>query len=251
MSTTPEHPDMPKQWTEGLVPTMNDKGFMFEVLDDYAREFIEHAGTSGEPAIDIGCAYGIATIGALQRGATMTACDMDPRHLEVLKSRTPEHLHDRLTLMTGELPDIDLPEAHFGSLLCSRVLHFLYGDDVDSSVANFFRWLKPGGKMYLIADTPFGIWRNFIPTWEENERNGERWPGIMEKPVRFLPFEGSNRKDIGPPMMNLLGPELLQRTAEEAGFVVERSGYIDRADFVTPGRMDGRENCGLVATKPA
>lgn len=249
MSTAPEHPDMPKQWTEGLVPTMNGKGFMFEVLDDYAQEFIEHAGTSGEPAIDVGCAYGIATIGALKRGAKVTACDMDQRHLEVLKSRTPKELHAQLTTMTGQLPDIDLPKQQFRSLLCSRVLHFLHGEDVEASVANFFSWLKPGGKMFLVADTPYGIWRNFIPIWEENERNGERWPGTMDNPVQYLPFEGS-RGGVAPPMMNLLCPEQLQRTAEAAGFVVERCGFIDRSDFQGWGRMDGRENCGLVATKP-
>jgi len=250
MSTSPEHPDMPKQWIEGMVPTMNDKGYMFEVLDNYAEEFIAHSGESGQPAADIGCAYGIATIAALKNGAHVTACDMDQRHLDVLKSRAPEELHEKLTLMTGVLPDIDLPESYFYSLLCSRVLHFLPGDEIDQSVANMFRWIKPGGKLFLVADTPYGIWRNFIPVWEDRLARGERWPGLMEKPVRYLPFKARN-ENTGPPLMNLLCPEQLQRTAEEAGFVVERCGYIDRPDFQPHGRMDGRENCGLVATKPA
>jgi len=244
-----EHPDMPKQWVEGLVPTMNDKGFMFEVIDDYAKAFIEFAGSSPDDAAEIGCAYGIATIAALKGGARITACDMEPRHLEVLKSRAPEALHGNLTLHPGILPDIDLPEAHFGSLLCSRVLHFLPGDEIEQSVRNMYRWLKPGGRLFLVADTPYGIWRKFIPTWEDNKAKDERWPGMMIPPVRYLPYEPSD-EDVGPPVMNLLDPDLLQRTAEEAGFIVERCSYINRDDFKGLGSMDGRENCGLAAVKP-
>ena len=244
------HPDMPKQWMENMVPTMNDKGYMFEILDDYAKEFIDFAGSSDKPSLEVGCAYGIATIAALKKGAEITACDMEQRHLDVLRDRAPANLQDKLTTKVGKLPDIDLPENTFGSLLCSRVLHFLYGDEVDQSVANMYRWLQPGGRMYLVADTPYGIWRNFIPIFEERAANGERWPGEMEKPVRYLPFEGRN-EDNGPPMMNLLCPEQLTRTAEEAGFVVERADFIDRPDFDGLGRLDGRENCGLVAVKPA
>ena len=150
-------PEIPKQWIKGLVPTLNDKGFMFEVLDEYADDFIQTAGASTDAALEIGCAYGVATIAALQAGATITACDMDQRHLEVLRSRIDDKLAGQLTLQAGTLPDINLPEAHFGSLLCSRVLYFLTGEDIERSVQNMFRWLKPGGRLYLIADTPFGI----------------------------------------------------------------------------------------------
>jgi SAM-dependent methyltransferase len=249
MSENYEHPDIPKQWVDGLVPTMNDKGFMFEVIDAYAEEFIAYAGQSPDDALEIGCAYGIATIAALQNGARITACDMDERHLEVLKSRAPQNLLDNLTLVQGVLPDAGLPENHFGSLLCSRVLHFLPGEEVEQSVKNMCRWLKPGGRLFLIADTPFGIWRNFIPTWEANIEAGERWPGLMDPPMQYLPYE-QRTKNSGPPIMNLFNPELLKRTAEEAGFKVVRSEFISREDFGGLGTMDGRENCGLVAVKP-
>ena len=32
--------ELPTGWLKGLIPTMNDTGFMFEVLDDYALDFI-------------------------------------------------------------------------------------------------------------------------------------------------------------------------------------------------------------------
>jgi SAM-dependent methyltransferase len=243
-------PEIPKQWIKGLVPTMNDKGFMFEVLDEYADEFIRVAGASTEPALEVGCAYGVASLAALQAGATITACDMDERHLQILKSRAPKDSLERLTIQQGTLPDIDLPEGHFGTLLCSRVLHFLPGIAIDKSVRNMYHWLKPGGRLFLVADTPWGIWRNFIPTWDKNRECGHRWPGYMPRPVNYLPYAPS-ADDIGPELMNLLDPELLVRTCEEAGFEVTRSGFIDRSDFGGDGSMDGRENCGVAAVKPA
>jgi SAM-dependent methyltransferase len=243
-------PEIPKQWIKGLVPTLNDKGFMFEVLDDYANDFIRESAASNGQALEVGCAYGIATIAALEAGARVTAVDMDQRHLDVLRSRVRPELLPQLTLQTGTLPEIKLLDNHYSTLLCSRVLHFLPGDDIDQSIRNMYRWLKPGGRLYLVADTPFGIWRKFIPTWETNVAAGKRWPGHMEKPINYLPYEPSS-DDIGPPLMNLLVPELLRRSCEAAGFIVERASFIDRSDFGKAGRMDGRENCGLVARKPA
>lgn len=252
MKTPETAPRIPKQWVKGLVPTMNDKGFMFEVLDGFAEEFIGVAGASPHESLELGCAYGVATLAALEHGARITACDMEPGHLQVLEAKVPPGLRDRLTLVAGTLPDIaGLPENHFGTVLCSRVLHFLHGADIDTSVRNMYRWLRPGGKLYLVADTPFGIWRNFIPTWEANVAAGKRWPGLMEQPGNYLPYPPANPDDVGLKLMNLLDPALLERTASEAGFQVRRSGYIDRTDFDGLGRMDGRENCGLVAIKPA
>jgi len=243
-------PKPPKQWVKGLVPTLNDKGFMFERLDGFAEEFINVAGRSAHPSLEVGCAYGVATLAALDNGARITACDMEPGHLQVLETKVPPGLRKNLTLQAGTLPDIDLPEQHFGTVFCSRVLHFLHGDEIDRSVRNMYRWLRPGGKLYLVADTPFGIWRKFIPVWNANVSAGARWPGLMTEPGKFLPYEPTNPDDVGLKMMNLLDPDLLRRTAAEAGFVVRRTSYIDRNDFSGLGRMDGRENCGLVAVKP-
>ncbi|MEC9376279.1 MAG: class I SAM-dependent methyltransferase [Pseudomonadota bacterium] len=242
-------PKIPKQWIEGMEPTLNNKGYMFQSTDEFSEDFVDLSGKSDDEALELGSAYGIATIAALKAGATITACDMDEGHLKILKSRTPKKYHNRLTTVVGTLPNIELPENHFGTLLCSRVLHFLSGEDIDASLKNMYRWLKPGGKLFLVADTPWGIWRNFIPTWDKNVENGERWPGYMEPTVKFLPFP---KRDIttGPPFMNLMSPQLLCRSAREAGFDVRKCIYISREDFQTKGRMDGRENCGIMAVKP-
>jgi SAM-dependent methyltransferase len=237
MSNQTNNPGLepPKGWLKGLVPTMNDTGFMFEILDNFAEEFIEYSGTCNEEVLEFGCAYGVATLPALAAGATIRACDIDTRHLAILRSRVPADQLSRLTTEIQRLPNAELPENHFGA--------------IDASLANMYRWLKPGGKLYLIADTPYGLWRKFIPVWDTNHANGERWPGYM-KPLRdYLPYKPSDDQ-VGPPFMNLMSPALLSRACTEAGFEILCAEWIPRNDFTGSGKMDGRENCGIVVKKP-
>ena len=240
-----------RKWKHpGMEPTLNGTGFMFRVLDEFAEAFIEFAGETDGGVLDLGCAFGIATIAALEAGGRVTACDLDPRHLKILTENTPGALRSRLSTVQGQLPDIDLPEAAYAAILCSRVLHFLDGSAVDASVRNMYRWLEPGGRLYLVADTPFGIWRKLIPIFEARKARGDRWPGIMIGLENYLPFAPKDRSIDGPPFMNLLDPELLTRICTEAGFDVVRASFIERSDFSGLGRMDGRENTGILAVKP-
>ncbi|MFQ5635184.1 MAG: class I SAM-dependent methyltransferase [Gammaproteobacteria bacterium] len=240
-----------KKWRNRIMePTLNNTGFMFKVLDDFAEGFIRFAGESGEPVLEIGCAFGNAAIPALEAGGLVTACDPEQRHLDILEAKTPVELRARLTCIRGQLPYLEMPAAEFGAILCSRVLHFLDGSAIDASVRKMYEWLKPGGRLYLVADTPYGIWRKLVPIFEAKKQRGDRWPGVMIGLENYLPFLPADRSLDGPPFMNLLDPDLLSRTCTEAGFGVETARFIDRSDFGGLGRMDGRENTGLLAHKP-
>ena len=234
-----------------MRPTLNQTGFMFEILDEFADEFIQYAGEIKKPVLDLGCAYGVATIAALKAGGTVTACDLEQQHLDILVENTPEELHTKLECVRGELPHIEFPPESFAAVLCSRVLHFLDGSAIDASVRNMYSWLKPGGHLYIVADTPYGIWRKMIPIFEAKKAKGERWPGLMIGLGNYLPTVPKDRPIEGPPFMNLLDPDLLERICIDAGFDVQRTSFIDRSDFSGAGRMDGRENAGIFAIKPA
>lgn len=244
-------PQVPDFARAGMVPTLNGTGFMFEVRDGYADEFIHYAGRSADPVLDLGCAYGVATLPALEAGGRVVASDMEPRHLEILASKVPEGLRANLTCVPGQLPELDFAAGQFGAVLCSRVIHFLTGEEIDQSIAKIFRWLKPGGRLFLVADTPYGIWRRSIPEFEEKKQAGGRWPGMIVGLHNYLPTPGVQKHIDKPPYMNLMDTDLLRRICEEAGFEVRRVSYIDRTDFKGLGRMDGRENVGALAVKPA
>jgi hypothetical protein len=111
-------------------------------------------------------------------------------------------------------------------------------------------WLRPGGRLYLVADTPYGIWRNFIPTFEQKRRDGVRWPGMMVGLHNYLPTPGTHKPIDKPAFMNLLDAGLLARMCSEVGLRVKRATFIDRSDFGGLGSLDGRENAGVLAVKP-
>jgi SAM-dependent methyltransferase len=234
----------------GMVATLNGTGFMFERRDRFADAFIAYAAEVRRPVLELGCAYGVSTIPALEAGAIITASDLDPRHLEILKGKVSPALLANLTLKAGALPDIDFPDNHYAAILCSRVLHFLTGEDVDASVRNMARWLAPGGRLYLVADAPYGIWRRAIPQFEGGKASGERWPGLIVGLHNFLGTPSSKPIEQ-PPFMNLMDPDILARTCREAGLEVVDAAFIPRPDFGGMGRMDGRENAGVMAVKPA
>lgn len=236
----------------GMVATLNGTGFMFEIRDRFADAFIQDAGDlgrRGQHSLEVGCAYGVSTIPALEAGALITGSDLDPRHLEILRGKVPRPLRRNLTLVPGALPHMDFPEGRYGAILCSRVLHFLTGEDVDASVRKMARWLAPGGRLYLVADTPYGVWRRKIPEFEAGKAANERWPGMMIGLHNYL-AGGTPAKPIEkPPFMNVLDPDLLARTCTEAGLEVVDAAFISRPDFGGLGKMDGRENAGVLAIR--
>lgn len=239
-------------WNQpNMRPTLNGTGFMFEVLDEFADDFIQYAGRCEAPVLEVGCAFGVASMPALAAGAQVVACDLEQKHLDILMNDVPPADRERLECVQGQLPYVDFQQGRFGAILCSRVLHFLDGSAVSTSVRKMYDWLRPGGHLYLVADTPYGIWRNFIPVFEQKRARGDRWPGLMIGLENYLPFAPTGRPMKGPPFMNLLDPELLERSCREAGFEILRSSFIDRSDFQGLGRMDGRENAGVLARKPA
>lgn len=222
--------DTPPPISETLIPTLNLTGFMTSWLDPYTEAFIKFASLSPGPVLDIGAAYGIATLAALETGAKVISCDPDKRHLEICALKTPPDQRDRLTLLQGSLPnEINLEEGSVGAILCSRVLHFLKGSEIAQSVLNMSRWLYPGGKVYLIADTPYnGFLRSFLPLYEERKRQGDLWPGQIDNFPQLMPTELATNL---PSFFHTLDPDILARVCTEAGLKIEQAGFIARTSY--------------------
>jgi SAM-dependent methyltransferase len=238
-------PDMPKSSIPGLIPTMNNTGFMTEAMDAYSLEFARYAGTVAGEVLDIGCAYGIATLAALEQGARVCAADIEPKHLEVLRARVPASQRDRLRTRVAAMPGVDFPDMSFDAILAARVLHFLRGEEIEQVVGKMYRWLRPGGRLFLIADSPYtGPWYKAAPEYEERKRNGERWPGFLSNYAQFLPKTADPAQHPG--IINPLDPDILRRVTTEAGFIVEQ------AQFLPGGRPGSPANthAGVTARKP-
>lgn len=232
----------------GLKATLNHTGYMTTNLDRYLQSFIEYSAASQDTVLDMGAAYGVATIPVLAKGAEVVAVDIEYRHLDILKKHVPLAVQARLKTVIGGLPDIDFPENSFSAILCSRVLHFLRGEDIDVAMNKFKLWLKPKGRLYLITETPyFGVWKAIIPEYERRKASGERWPSFM---ADFMQYHHPDADvSVAPPMLNPLDKWQLERMCNEVGLEIVESSYIDRKLFGSLAYYDGRESAAVIAEK--
>jgi SAM-dependent methyltransferase len=242
-----------------LLVTKNQMGWASEQLNDVSTAFVDFCRTgfcSSEEsrALDIGAAFGTAAIAALRAGAQVIANDLEAEHLAVLRERVaadaglgPKAL-ERLRTQPARFPrETWFVEHTIGAVHASNVFHFLTGNQLERGITAISQWLRPGGKLFVHAVTPYQT--AFAPFIEEYERRlaaGDRWPGWIPKLSVW-----SRHKKFGqmPRSIHLLDDIVLRRVADAAGLTVERVWLYRRKDQPVSLCMDGRESVGLIAVK--
>ncbi len=238
---------LPETQLPGAIPTLNGRGFMLEALDQFAAEFVEVAARAKGEVLDMGCAYGVATLAALERGAKVCACDMEPAHLSILAERASPAHKSSLRTVVGLLPHVQFDNGSFNAILASRVIHFLTGDDIRTTLQQMHDWLVPGGALFIVADTPYMPgWNTIVPAYEAAKSSGDLWPG-------FIPdFAAVRRQTIdtppGPEFLNTLDPDILTRECQRAGFNVVHASFFGLQRLGK--NSNGREHAGCMAIKP-
>lgn len=238
---------MPEPGDNGLIRTLNSMGTMTPSPDIFSRAFIEFATKAPGRGLDIGAAYGVATLPALCGGASIIANDMDERHLRILYDRVPIEHRARLELAAGEFPDkLDFPAGSLGAVLICRVMHFFDGPRIERAAAKVMNWLAPGGKVFVVGETPFiGTAKAFFSTYESRQKAGNPWPGVVENVAAHDP----KRAGSLPGLFHLLDERVLGRVFTAAGFTIERLELFPRPDYSADIRLDGRESVGLIAVR--
>ncbi len=229
-------------------------GWASDQLNEVSLQFAEFCRdgncTEESPALDIGAAYGTASLEALRVGAWLIANDLDAGHLEELERRALQQSFKNLRTKHGRFPrQIHFEPCTLGAVHASNIFHFLTGNQLSEGVRAIARWLRPGGKLFVQAATPFqAAFAGFIPEYERRLDSGVKWPGWVEKISQY-----SNHKKLGvmPASIHLLDNQVLPSLVESAGLIVERVWLYQRADFPKELRLDGRESLGLVAVKPS
>lgn len=241
------HTEHPKQFGQ-LRPTYNRMGFGGGALDPLSQAFATFAGACRQPVLEIGAGFGIATLEALAKGATIVANDLDERHLEHIRADSPKEACDRLTTIAGSFPDdTQFDDQQFMGILSARVLHFFNGPQLEKAFKECFRILMPGGKLFLLFDTPYKRhWLSFLPEFEQKVARKERWPGYTDK---LRDYEGDRVEHL-PKCINFMNKEILSDRLQEIGFIIEKAMYIPRPDYPETSQLDGRENVGVIATIP-
>ena len=233
---------------EGFILTLNKMGYMTQEMDEYNQAFVDYAAKSPGPVLDIGAAYGNTTLLALLKGARVIANDLDPRHLEILKSRVPFDFLKQLQLLPGRFPnEIHFPENSLEGILISQVLHFFLDEELYHAVETLFCWLKPNAKVFVVAGTPYiNIYKDFIPIFEQRKRQGMSWPGLIED---ISVYQHNRVKDL-PKSLHFFDDETLEKLFLKSGFKIEKVSMFTHKKLPDDIKLDGRESVGLIAVKP-
>ena len=126
------------------------------------------------------------------------------------------------------------------------VLHFFDGALIEKSVSQLFLSLKPGGKLFIVADTPYiKPFQGFIPIYEKLKKDGAQWPGLISDLASYVPSRAPNL----PGMFHALDPEVLSRVLVGAGFRIEKFGIFAQTRYPEDIQLDGREGVGCVAVR--
>jgi SAM-dependent methyltransferase len=230
-----------------LVPTLNKYGRMLTKIVDPVPQFLEVATRTNEWVLDVGAAYGVNTLAALEAGGKVVANDLDSRHLEILTSKvSPEH-RNNLRTVCGAFPDVDFDGQKFSAILACRVLHFLDGPTLERAAKVMFDLLLPGGIAYVRTMTPFlGVSAKVREQYEQRKIQGDRFPGFVQDVKAFISDPDERSAVEG--QAHFLDTEVLSRTFSEAGFIIDRCEFV--AVMIEPFHLDGREAVILVARKP-
>lgn len=246
MEWSPRH-EHSRSLVEGFETTFNNMGFAATTIDPYCQKFVDFAAGNSRPLLEVGAAFGLSTIAALAAGAEVIANDLDARHLRMLSERVPDSYRSRLRILHAAAPDLPITDNTLAGILISRVLHFFDGFRIRQMLYNAYRWLMPGGRLFLVAETPYQrTVESFISTYERRKAEGRHWPGL----IHDINSYASNTSGSIPSMVHFLDDQILRRELNRAGFLVKQSKLFARTDFPEQYRLDGRESVGLVAMKP-
>jgi SAM-dependent methyltransferase len=229
--------------------TQNQMGYMTTQIDEVGYAFLLFAQKTDLPVLDIGAAYGHVALEAATRGISIIVNDLDQRHLDQIIERTNDYQRFHITTLLGRFPEeLSFKPNSLGAILICRVLHFFPPEAWIKAIRIIFKWLAPGGKLFMTNESPyFGTMRKFIPVYLERKRKGYPWPGLM---MGMEHFDESRKKDVDS-VINLLSVTETVTVLEEAGFHIEDIQYLNRKGiYPSDALYDGRETVGVVAMKP-
>ena len=236
-----------------FIQTQNKQGFMTLELDPISQQFVDDCAAiavNDGQVLEVGAAYGVASLKALDNGVKLIANDMDEKHLVVLACNYFGSKRGTLQTVAGRYPDeMIFEKASFDAILICRVLHFMDGPQLVSVLKHTRELLKPGGKLYTVNETPYiKTWQTLIPEYERRKQQGIKWPGVFND---LSQCEMTYTAAL-PSMFHLLDKDTLQQAMVEAGFDPQAMtlAYINRAGtFPLNSLLNGRESIGCIATR--
>jgi ubiquinone/menaquinone biosynthesis C-methylase UbiE len=137
------------------APHRYDKGIRLLTggeLDDMYERLTAHI-EEGDRVLDIGCGTGALTLRAVRRGAKIKAIDVNPGMLDMARSKAEDsRLNQNIEFVEMGAAELgNEPDKTYDAVMSGLCLSELTGDELDFTVKEVRRILKPGG-LFLVAD---------------------------------------------------------------------------------------------------
>jgi chorismate-pyruvate lyase/SAM-dependent methyltransferase len=232
------------------IATKNKNGFTYS-LTSFGQAFVDFAAGSDAPVVDVGCAYGIATLPALLNGAKVIAVDIEQKHLQSIERSVSPSLRENLTTVNAPFPHFDLQSSSVGAVYLSQVLPFLTADEITDGARKIYDWLIPGGQVFIVCFTPYiNHVSAFIPEYEKRKVSGQAFPGYIDNLAAYCGNE-TMLANLPNSIMHLDRDDL-ETTFTTAGFIIKELRYFGEEEGELPDgiRYQGKERVGLIAFKP-
>ncbi len=237
---------LPLPQKDGKFPTLNQTGFMTPDQNPYTEDFIAFAATCSLPVLDVGAAYGIATLPALKGGATVIANDIEEKHLLLLREQTTVEERNRLFLNTQMFPHtMNFPDNSLGAILVCRLAHFLTEEEIEIGIAQLKRWLAPKGRLYMITTSPHHhLLPDFFPRYLKQSQEGVAWPGAIPDMHKIAPELSQHL----PKFLHVMDAHSLGKALQRHGFRMVREGLFD---YMRPQakKSGGKGHYGVLVEK--
>lgn len=236
-----------KDAPHGFERTQNGYGITLLAPDDLGLDFLKNL-SDGDSVLDIGAALGVNTLPALERGAHVVANDLSQDNLDEIYKRCPFMLRKNLTLNRGYFPTgLAFSPQSFNHIMASRILQFLPGKEIDRGAAAMFTWLKPKGRVYVIAPTVYRIFfKKVLPIYQERQKKNFAWPGEIGN---IHDYTASKYTYELPQFLHLLDDKVLKKSFEKVGFEIQTC-QLTSISQVPLKDKDEKPYVILIAQKP-
>lgn len=119
---------------------------------ELCTEAAKYTNPNATELLDIGCGAGNYTLKMLSKipGLNCTLNDLSFPMLEKAKERVSSQTTGKVTLIQGDMRNLDLPDNHFDIVLAAATLHHLRDDNDWQIMFNkVYKLLKPGGSFWI------------------------------------------------------------------------------------------------------
>ena len=180
----------------GQLSTIDAK-VSLELITEASKRIVPHAVN----LLDIGCGAGNYTLMMLSKipDLNCTLVDLSKPMLDKALERVSQKTKNQVTILQGDIREVELKENHFDIILAGAVLHHLRDDkDWETTFEKLFKLLKPGGCL-MISDLI--TQDSELVTEYTWERYGDYLEGLGGKAYRQNVFDYIAKED-SPRSMN-------------------------------------------------